>query len=514
MFGRARLIIRALLGGLLASAPGAALSALPGPLAHAVKTSGIPAEHIAVLVQDTAASQPLLVHNAERPMNPASVIKLLTTYAGLEQLGPAFAWTTEVYVTGPLRDGVLDGDLVIRGQGDPKLTLEQFWLLLRSVRARGVREIRGDLVLDRSYYGIARGDPASFDGDPHRPYNTLPDALLVNHQAVRLLFLPDPERKQVRIVPEPVLAEIHIGNNLVLDQAPCGDWRGRMRAEARTEGGVTRLAFSGPYSAQCGEQALYYSVLNSPAYAGSIFRQLWTELGGSFLGGVREGLAPDNGRPLVTQESPALAEVIRDINKFSNNAMARQLYLTLGATAFGAPASPEKSDRAVRAWLARKQLDFPELTLENGSGLSRIERISANSLAALLIAAWRSPVMPELIASMPLMGVDGTLRRRTQHAGLVGQAHIKGGTINGVRAMAGYLLDGAGRRWVVICMINHPTVTNASAQPVFDTLLRWVHGLDERCCRRQGQPAGAGASGLDPPHGGSKPAQPKRAAAG
>jgi D-alanyl-D-alanine carboxypeptidase/D-alanyl-D-alanine-endopeptidase (penicillin-binding protein 4) len=206
-----------------------------------------------------------------------------------------------------------------------------------------------------------------------------------------------------------------------------------------------------------------------------LFRQLWTDLGGRFSGTVREGSAPGNARPIASQESPALSEVVRDINKYSNNAMARQLYLALGASAFGAPATPEKSDRALREWLTQKRLDFPELVIENGSGLSRIERISAKSLGAMLTAAWRSAVMPEFIASMPVVGVDGTLRRRAKHLGYSGQAHIKGGTINGVRTMAGYVLDATGRRWVVVCMINHPKVHNGNAHAVFDALLQWAY---------------------------------------
>jgi len=408
-------------------------------------------------------------------MNPASVMKLLTTYAGLELLGPAYTWSTDVYALGPVRDGTLEGDLLIRGRGDPKLTLESFWLLLRAVQARGVREVRGDLVLDRSHYGLNGGDPGSFDNEPTQVYNTLPDALLVNFKSVRLMFLPDIESRRLRIVTEPALQEIQITNNVVLDNAPCGDWRGRIRAEIKSEASLARFGFSGHYSAQCGEQARHYNVLSPQAYAGGLFRQLWTELGGRFGGGVREGTAPSGVRPIASQESQTLAEVVRDINKFSNNAMARQLYLALGVAAFGTPATAEKSDRAVRQWLGQKRMDFPELVIENGSGLSRIERISAKSLAAMLSAAWRSPVMPEFIASLPVMSVDGTLRRRAKHLSFAGQAHIKGGTINGVRTMAGYTLDATGRRWVAICMINHPKVHNANAQSVFDALLQWAY---------------------------------------
>ncbi|MCC6535717.1 MAG: D-alanyl-D-alanine carboxypeptidase/D-alanyl-D-alanine-endopeptidase [Burkholderiales bacterium] len=448
---------------------------MPASIELALKASGIPLDSTAILVQEAGADRPVVAHNVERPMNPASVMKLVTTYAGLEMLGPAFTWRTDVLAVGSVRDGTLEGDLLIRGQGDPKLTLENFWLLLRGVHARGVHDIRGDLVLDRSYYGVDGGDPGRFDNEPTQVYNTLPDALLVNFKAVRLTFVPDIDNKRVHIVTEPALPEVQIVNHVVLDNAPCGDWRARIRPEIRAESTAARLIFAGQLSAQCGEQARHYSILSPQTYAGALFRQLWGELGGRFAGTIREGLAPAHARPIASQTSPALAEIVRDINKYSNNAMARQVYLALGAAAFAAPATAEKSERALRQWLAQKRLDLPELVVENGSGLSRIERISARSLGALLAAAWRSAVMPEFIASMPVVGVDGTLRRRGKQLAYAGQAHIKGGTINGVRAMAGYVLDASGRRWIVVCMINHPKVHNGNAHAVFDALLQWAH---------------------------------------
>lgn len=472
---RARRLIGLLLLCALAAGPAPAASPLPPAVAQALKTNGIPLESTSIYVQEAAAERPVLAINPERPMNPASVMKLLTTYAALEMLGPAFTWTTEAFTLGTLREGTLEGDLLLRGQGDPKLTLENFWLLLRGVYARGVRNIRGDLVLDRSHYGVELGDPGRFDNEPTQVYNTLPDALLVNYKAVRISFLPDPDNRRVLLLTEPTLAEVEIVNNVVLDQAPCGDWRARIKQEIRAEGNAARLVFGGAMSAQCGEQARHYSILSPQTYTGALFRQLWSEIGGRFSGTVREGTVPAAARPFATQESPALSEVVRDINKYSNNAMARQLYLALGAAAFGAPATLEKSDRALRQWLAQKRLHFPELVVENGSGLSRVERISARSLGALLAAAWRSPIMPEFIASMPVVGVDGTLRRRGKQLPYAGQAHIKGGTINGVRGIAGYVLDATGRRWIVVCLINHPKVHNGNAYPIFDSILQWAH---------------------------------------
>lgn len=446
---------------------------LPAPVAQALQQAGIPASSVGIYVQDVNAALPLLALGEQRVLNPASTIKLLTTFAALDQLGPAYRWTTEIYANGALQDGVLAGDVIIKGYGDPRLTLENFWLMLRGLRARGVREIRGDLVLDRSYFAAADIDPAGFDNEPTRPYNTPPDALLVNFKAVRLQFVPDTEQRTLKINTEPALPHVKVLNNVLLDNAPCGDWVERLKLKALGDSTEARLLFSGNYSIACGEKERNYSVLGHPQYVHGLFTLLWRELGGTFTGGVRNGEMPAGARPLLAHQTQPLAEIVRDINKFSNNVMARQLYLSLGAIAFGAPANGEKSARAISQWLAARRMSFPELVLENGSGLSRIERLSAKSLAQLLLAGYRSAVMPELISSLPLVAVDGTMKKRLTGADVAGQAHIKTGTLSGARAIAGYVLDAKGRMMVVVCIVNDARAQGAQAAQ--DALLKWIY---------------------------------------
>jgi D-alanyl-D-alanine carboxypeptidase/D-alanyl-D-alanine-endopeptidase (penicillin-binding protein 4) len=317
-------------------------------VARTLAQAGIPEGAAAFYVHEIGAERPLVAAGAERALNPASTIKLVTTYAALELLGPAYAWPTEAYAAGALKEGVLAGDLVLKGYGDPKLTLENFWLLLRNLRGRGVREIRGDLVLDRGYFAAEDYDPARFDDQPTRPYNTGPDALLVNFKAVRLFFIPEPETRAVRIVAEPQLPRVQIVNNIVLDGAPCGDWLARLKVDAQGGTASARLAFSGNYAASCGERTRNYSVLGHSHYALGLFRELWRELGGTFNGGVRDGAAGAEARLVAAVQSPPLSEAVRDINKYSNNVMARQLYLTLGAVGDGAPATGDKSSRIIK----------------------------------------------------------------------------------------------------------------------------------------------------------------------
>jgi D-alanyl-D-alanine carboxypeptidase/D-alanyl-D-alanine-endopeptidase (penicillin-binding protein 4) len=405
--------------------------------------------------------------NESVPMNPASTMKLVTTYAALNLLGPAYTWRTEAFATGSLRKDILDGDLVIRGGGDPKLVIESLWLLISRIRAYGVRDIRGDVVLDKSAFEPFVHDPGLFDGEVTRPYNAGPDALLLNFKALTLGFVPDLETRTVRVVATPMLAGMRLPGAVRGIEGNCGDWRARLQADFSDP--MTPV-FRGAYALSCGEKTWPVSVLGHTQYFAAAFRELWESSGGIWTGKVHEGPVPADARRIALHESSGLAEVIRDINKFSNNVMARQLFLTIGAEVSRQPGNAERAAQAVRGWLASRGIGMPELVLENGSGLSRKERISAASLARLLEDAYAGALMPEFMSSLPLVGVDGTMKKRN---GASGSAHIKTGLLADVRAIAGYVLAASGRRYVVVAIINHPNARDA--QPAHDTLLQWVH---------------------------------------
>ena len=453
------------------------MSEPPGPVAAALAQAGVPESSVGIYVHDLANNLPVVTVGIDRSLNPASVIKLVTTFAALEILGPAYTWKTEAYLRGTLTGDRLNGDLVLKGYGDPKLTLENFWLFVRDLRNRGVREITGDLVLDRSFFAIDDHDPAQFDNEPTRPYNVGADALLLNFKSFRLRFVPDEEKRAVAVYSEPVLPQVMVVNNLYLAPGFCDVWPDKPARDGNT------LTFFGTFPSSCGEKSRSFSMLTPNEYMAAVFGQFWLQAGGIWSGRVRESEVPTNARLLSSWDSAALAESIRDINKFSNNVMARNVFLTLGGQD-GRPATLEKSDRAVSDWLARRGMSFPEMRIENGAGLSRTTRISARQLGELLIAAWNSPLMPEYVASLPLAAVDGTMRRRLNNSPVAGQAHVKTGYLDGVRAISGYVMDSRGRMLVVVFLINHPGARNAQA--AVDALLEWVQeGSQADCCGRK-----------------------------
>ncbi|MEY4267753.1 MAG: hypothetical protein RIS90_2288 [Pseudomonadota bacterium] len=471
----------------------AAAQSLPPAVEAALQRANLPREAVTLLVADAEGRQaPRLSHRASVPVNPASVMKLVTTYAALDLLGPAYSWRTPVYVEGAVRDGTLYGNLYIRGLGDPKLVTERLWLLLRRVQGLGVRQIAGDIVLDRSAFDLPDIDPGSFDGEPLRPYNAAPDALLLNFKSVTMTFVPDRGIRAAQVHFEPPLdgvdmqASVPLGNGN--GNGDCGDYRAALKADFADP---VRIRFNGSYPAACAEKVWSVAYADPKSFATRAVQGLWRDMGGQLGGTVREGRVPTlpsgNGagpdllpEPVFELSSAPLSEIIRDINKYSNNVMAQQLFLTLSlaapasngqrAAAGPPPRATAEASRAVlrRWWLERiGPEDVP--VVDNGSGLSRRTLISAQALARMLQTAYRSPLMPELMASLPLNGVDGTLRNRRT---LAGNAHLKTGSLRDVTALAGYVHGASGKRYVLVAIANHPAAE--AARPVFDALLEWT----------------------------------------
>jgi D-alanyl-D-alanine carboxypeptidase/D-alanyl-D-alanine-endopeptidase (penicillin-binding protein 4) len=456
----------------MAIAMPAAAKGLPEPVRAALARAGVPAAAASVVVEPVGDGPVLVANEADAPVNPASVMKLVTTFAALDVLGPAFTFRTEFYLDGALANGALDGNLVIRGGGDPKLTYDALWKAVHQLRARGLREIRGDIVVDRGYFAPAEYDPGRFDNEPRRAYNVGVDALLVNFQAVNFTFAP--QGGGVRVTAEPDFPNLQLASRIRLTHEPCGDWRRNLKPAFDEAGLIVNAEISGTFSAECGEKSWPLAILDGPRYTEAALRWLWSEAGGVLRGKVRSGAVPAGATLFHRHESEPLANLVRDMNKYSNNVMARQLFLALSAERGPGPGEAKASERLVREWLRSRAIDAPGLAIENGAGLSRSDRISAAAVAALLRGAWASTLMPEIAASLPVFAVDGTLKTRNGGAAN-GHAHLKGGTLTGVQSVAGYVLDGRGRRWVVVMIVNHPNAN--AAQPAIDALVDWVYRL-------------------------------------
>lgn len=449
---------------------------LPTEVAESLKKAGIPLTSVAVYVQPIDAATPSVSHNADKSLNPASVMKLVTTYAALDMLTPAYRWKTEVYRDGSLENGVLNGNLIIKGKGDPSFKAQEFWRLLMSLQQAGVKEIKGDLIIDKSHFAKNIGsrktfDDGAFDKEKWRAYNAEPSAFLVNGRSTSFKFVAT--ESNVNVSQEFELPEIKIINQMKLSNADCGEWRSRFGYTVKQTELSSIVTFSGSFSPDCGERYLELSVLDDEKYAFYTFKKLWRELGGVFNGGLKIQEVPLDAPKILEQTSEPLGYVVRDINKWSNNLMARQLLLTIAAEKIGLPATEAKGMSAITAWLAQKTLKFDELVVENGSGLSRTERISAQHLGQLLVSAYHSAIMPEFMASFSVAGLDGTAQKRLNGTQIEGRAHLKTGSIDGVSAIAGYVLDNQHKRHVLVMLVNDKKAgTSKNAQ---DALIEWVY---------------------------------------
>ena len=488
--------------------PLTSVTALPAPLVSALQAQGISPESVSFWVAPVTGGPVRLQHLSETLRPAASVMKLFTTGVALRTLGPAWTWQTDAALDGTLRtNGTLAGSVYVRGSGDPSLKMEQVYLMLSRWRGAGLQRIQGDIVLDRQAFNVTAHDPWAFDGKGWRPYNAGPDALLLNHQSVTLRLMPDAAQPgQVRVTMEPALAEVTLDAQLTPDtRGACGDWRAALdlQIKAMPDGpkhGLQpqQVRVRGPYPLSCENQT--WPVLwqgengGGQDFTARLLTQMWQQLGGELDGEVRSGRWPANAPVWQSWTSAPLAEVVRDINKFSNNVMARQLFLTLGGAM---PPRPEMSvitssetalpPATVPLTLADAQQAVAQivreatrtstpspcgtgqLVLDNGAGLSRTAGSTALCLGRWLQVLWASPAMPDLMASLPLTGVDGTTRR---WQGAAGYARVKTGSLSGVSAVAGYVDGESGQRHVVVGLIQHGA--NQAARPVLDALLNWA----------------------------------------
>lgn len=460
-------------GGLAAQAsepPPLPPDQLPPVVQAAWARTGLPSSALAWVVADTRPGGTVWVrHRADTPVNPASTLKLVTSFAALDLLGPAYTWRTTVHTDGPVLDGVLQGSVYIKGGGDPQLVTEKLWLLARRLQGLGIQRIQGDLVLDRSAFDLPPHDASQFDGEPLRPYNASPDALLINYKSQVWTFVPDPAAGVARVSVEPPLAGVVAPATVPLSTEGCGDWRGGLRAQWAAP---LRPVFKGSYPTVCGERSWPVAHPEPERYAARAVAGMWAQVGGQLGGVVREGVVPPHANLRLSWESPPLAEVVRGVNKFSNNVMAQHLLLALGLpTSPGGGATGFDKARQVVAtwWPLRMGGDVPLPVLDNGAGLSRQARATATALARLLQVAYGSGLMPDLMASLPLSGLDGTLRRSRAATGM---AHLKTGSLNDVVALAGYVHGTDGHRRVFVAVVNHPDARNA--RPALDTMVQWA----------------------------------------
>jgi D-alanyl-D-alanine carboxypeptidase/D-alanyl-D-alanine-endopeptidase (penicillin-binding protein 4) len=496
----------------------ASAQALPEPVLQALQQAQVPAEALGVAVLPAAPGAfarlgHRLLHQADSPMQPASTLKLLTSVVALHRLGPNVRGFTELLTRAPQQGDVLAGDLVLRGGADPELDLAQLWALLLQLRqVHGIHTLGGDVVVDRTLFrpSAPEREAQPFDERPEFAYNLVPDALQLNSHLLQVEISSEGGAPRARALP--ALPGLVIdAEALRLTDRPCADWAKDLQSPPpadAAEPGVLRVRLQGGFPRGCVQRPSLF-LLDPLALAERQLRWLWSSLGGEWAGrlreadaatvplltaaqqatqqpplrpgaaavlpGVQRGGAQPDLRLLASHQARPWGEVLRTMNKLSSNVDSRLLYLQLGVP--GMADNPGQTtralaDRAVRQWLAAQRIAAPGLVLDNGSGLSRAERIAPRTLAQVLQTAHQGPWASELLMSLPVAGIDGTLRNRFTSGPASGQARLKTGLLRDVASLAGYVRDPQGRPWVLVAFLNHPNAL--AARPALDALVDWV----------------------------------------
>ncbi|KOO58002.1 hypothetical protein WH43_12655 [Rheinheimera sp. KL1] len=442
-------------------------------LSAQLQQAQLPTDALAFIAYPLDSSATPLSYQSDKAMQPASTMKLVTSIVALEQLGPVYRAKTQLRsYEAPAQK--MQQPLVLKGLGDMDFNVQELWSLLQQAYDQGIRQIPA-IQIDRSWFNPSRPELTAlpFDETPREYYNLLPDALFLqrNMLGIQLQSTADSVTGQFY----PALQDLElITNQVVLTNSLCADWYPHPHHLVfKRQPDRLQLILQGEFPKHC-QKRDYLQLLNRPDLSRLLVQQLWQQISGQTRVPVLEQGATEATVLLAEHQSRALAEVLRDINKSSDNALTRQLYLALGAQQINAPTerTADRSELQVRSFLSSIELDHSSLVLENGSGLSRTERISPELMAALLQHAYQSQYQPELISSMPVAGMDGTLKRRFTESPAKGKARLKTGTLRNVTALAGFATDQSGRTWVVASFINHPKASRGRV--VLDSLIDWI----------------------------------------
>lgn len=479
----------------------AAQSSIPNGVEQAIKRSGIPKESISIAVTEIPSAvnpkpqtRSILSWRDEVAMNPASTIKLLTTLVALDILGPKYRWKTELFTDGAIKNGTLKGNIYFVGHGDPKWIPEELESLTKQLRALGIQRIDGNLIFDRSAYAKQVMEEVTIDGETLRAYNVPPDPLLYAFRTLSVQINPNKNGDGFQISYTPKLARFTIQNEIAVSQAPCDGIKRSIQLEivpnpSDLSGSQSKnksvlqwqAIVSGELPLNCRGITLNVVKFDPDTFLTLGFTAAWESSGGLWARPPRgqAGSVAIYARPLLSYEGLSLLDAAKDINKFSNNVMARQVFLTLALEKMGKPADIASAESVVQAWLNQRGLDFPELIIENGSGLSRNEAISARNLNALLVSAQNLPIAETFTNTLPVAGSEGTMRnrlinqlRKFLHLKKKPEARIKTGSLNNVRTISGYVFSKSGRIYAVTSFINDPKANQG--QEVHDQLLSWL----------------------------------------
>jgi len=446
------------------------LYALPQIINEEIRKSGIAKKDISIYIKEAGKNGKVVASlNAQKTRTPASVIKVLTTYASVLKLGFDYRWPTKFYTTGTLQSGVLQGDLLMKGFGDPTLNAKDLEKIISDIREEGIREIRGDIVIDRGYFKVGNKDSSGFDENLYSAYNAMPDAMMFNERVVTVCVIPKDNKVHKKHVDE----SYKVVDQLEHVNKPCKGKYSWPRVKIDKSEAVPIVFLKGKISKRCGKRNIC-KVITKPYK--SFYYALKDGLikeGIPVRGGLKLHKIPLEARGLFTHYSDPLEEIISETAKESNNLYARHLLLLLGAKLYGAPATVKKGRDAIRYILdSRGALGEGTLRIDNGSGLSRTSKMNAKLLAQMYDDAY-DRYGSRWMETLSIAGVDGTIKRRFRNTVVNKRAWMKTGTLRRVKNIGGYVKNRVGKFYTVVIIINSSKAKYRGAK-LQDEIMKWL----------------------------------------
>ena len=434
----------------------------------------IPLDNLSIIVQPVDSEMRLINLNSNVYRNPASITKLLTAYVAIDHLGPDYIWTTEVFSSDAINDGIIDS-LIFKGGGDPYITIEHLQQMVSELRSLGIHTINDGLIVEQRFFQQPQMSTTVFDDDPLRPYNVMHTSFLVNTNKMDFIVSKNSNNTlelELDFLPD----GIYFNNNLTMGSGSCHDFRDNVDFTELIQESyppTVTILVSGVYPKNCDSFDHDISVTDANHYFYGAFKRLWLESGGNFKGYVREGRVKFFDRRLISFNSPSLAETATESVKESDNLIARHIFLSFNQS--WGEKNYKASRKIMNKVLRNNGIDITNTTfIDNGSGLSRTTRIMPETILNLLQAMKQHSSSDILLNALPVSGIDGTLEDKYQTDLLKKRLKLKTGTLDGVSALAGFINGLSGKEYIFIFIHNDIPDYSYRISPFREALLNWV----------------------------------------
>lgn len=395
--------------------------------------------------------QKLIEHQAQELFIPASLSKIVTGLAILEELPSSFQLKTQLLAKGKIKDGVLVGDLVLKGGGDPSFVSENMWFLVNELRRSGVQKVKGDILVDDSFFDDESFSETRQDERVDRAYDAPVGAMSFNWNSVNIYVRPGAKNGEpAQVYIDPLNEYIQLEN-----KAKTSASKGGIGVSRVSTPNGDRITVSGSIAVGSKEVVIYKSITKPALWAGYNLKQFMLEKRITVEGEVKRGKATQLTDVLAESKSKPLPQIVADMMKFSNNYVAEMLVKNLAAEKKGGQGTLPKGMEVLREFLLKSGLKKDSFQFLNPSGLTRDNKLTASQLGELLSGAQLNfRIQPEFFSSLPIGGIDGTLKNRFKDISETVRA--KTGLLTGVVGLAGYGRSPNGEPFTFVLMYNGP----------------------------------------------------------